>query len=79
MPTSVAQCPILNPPPTAADKALRQALDEGEQDDAGGDFSAADGSHLSGIGGIGTRGQLSIRPYHSAAFNGVFVHGSGWS
>src|SRR5262245_45195670 len=29
VPTLVAQCPFLNPPPTAADKALRQALDEG--------------------------------------------------
>ena len=69
----------LNPPPTAADKALGQALDEGEHDDAGGDFSGADGSRLSGVERIGTHGQLSIRPYHGAAFNGVFVHGSGWS
>src|SRR5262249_23246066 len=74
-PTWVAECPFLNPPPTVADKALRQALDEGEHDDAGGDFSAADGSHLSGVEGIGTRGQLSIRPYHGAAFNGVLFMG----
>jgi hypothetical protein len=39
-----------------------------EHDNAGGDFSATDGSDLSGVGGIGTHGQLSVRPYHGAAF-----------
>src|SRR5215471_14693137 len=39
-----------------------------EHDNAGGDFSATDGSHLSGVRGIGTHEQISVRPYDGAAF-----------
>jgi len=61
----VALCSSLN---HCGRQSARTGPRRGEHDDAGGDFSAADGSHLSGVWGIGTRGQLSVRPYYGVAF-----------